>query len=307
LQARPSVRLDAGSVAEPRRPGILIPAILAFSTRLSKVWTMSTLKKTLKAGALAVACGFGLCAVARKLKVSDRLAEFAHSVEGVPFPGAALYTFLSARQLRPLYSEIAEEIVSADHFERILDLDTGPGYLPIEIAKRDGAVSISGTDRSADMVRIAEADARAARVSRSIEFATGESGNLPFPGRYFDLVVSVNVLHHWPDPMAVFDQVFHILEPGGQFWIYDFRREAPEELWESLRRKLPAYLRILFTMGPMASWKAAYSEKHLLQLASQSHFEDPILEPGTFTLFGRKMPVFNRLRLTKPAHVKEES
>ena len=261
---------------------------------------MSTLKRILRFGMIGSLCGLGFCALARKLKLSTRMAEFAHSVEAVPFPGTRLYTFLASRQMRPLYASIADEIVAAGHFNRVLDLNTGPGYLPIELALRDPASSISGIDESPDVIRIADADARASEVAGSVEFAVGEPTNLPFPGRYFDLVVSVNVLHHWREPLAVFEEVFHVLAPGGQFWIYDYEKDVPPEKWEPLQKKLSLFLRMALLLGPIASSKIAYDESQMVAMADQTHFKHIVFERRALPLFGEPMLVFNRLKLEKP-------
>jgi ubiquinone/menaquinone biosynthesis C-methylase UbiE len=208
--------------------------------------------------------------------------------------------------MRSLYAGVADEIVKTHHFGRILDLGSGLGYLPIEIALRDRNTAIVGIDASSDMVRIAETNARANRIGKSVEFATGEPTNLPFPGRYFDLVASINVLHHWRDPMAVFEEVHHVLTPGGQFWICDYRRDISPEEWESIRHSLAFHLHIPFSIGPMASSMSAYCDDDLLSMANKAHFEDVTLEHRTFEMFGRQMPVFHILKLTKPAQTKDE-
>ena len=279
---------------------MLIEAVERITGRVS--FDMGKLAKALKTGIVAGACGVGLCALARKLKLSSRVAEVAQSIEAVPFPGTRLYTFLASRGLRPLYSAIADDITGTDRFSRVLDLGTGVGYLPIELAMRNSA-TIVGVDPSPDMIRIANANALAYGVAKEVEFATGDTVNLPFPGRYFDLVVGVNVLHHWRAPLAVFEEVFHILVPGGQFWIYDYRKDVPPETWESLETKLPFFQRLGLQFGPIASSKVAYSEPELLTLASKTHFEEPIIEKVTLPLFSQPMPVFIRLKLHKPAHV----
>lgn len=282
------------------RPGMVIERIKDAIAWAVGRFNMGNLKKTLKAGIVAGVCGLGLCALAKKLNLPSRIAELAHSVEAVPFPGTRLYSFLAAKQLRPMYAVIAEEIASGEQFERILDLGTGPGYLPVEIALRNPAARVSGIDESRDMVQIANANAHASRVTRSVEFSMGDPTDLPFPGRYFDLAVSVNVLHHWKEPLAIFEEVFHVLVPGGQFWIYDYRRDVPQEAWESLRGKLSLVLRTVLLFGPVASSRAAYTKDDLLKMAEQTHFEGPKVEEVTLPLFGHPMPAFNLLKLHKP-------
>ncbi|HEY3298134.1 MAG TPA: class I SAM-dependent methyltransferase [Armatimonadota bacterium] len=267
---------------------------------------MSKLGKAIKTGAVAAVCGIGLCAVAKKLKLTSRLADVAHSVEGVPFPGVNLYSFLASKQLRSLYAQIAEEITGVFSGQQILDLNTGVGLLPLEIAERNPNLHVIGLDKSSEMIQVAQVNAKAARVRPCIEFNVGEPTNLPFPGRYFDLVVSVNALHHWTNPAVVMDEVFHVLKPGGEFWIYDYRCDVSEEIWDTAQSELPLYLALPFMVGPKASWKAACSDEKMLSLVKVSHFEQVSVEKRTFKLYGREMPVFNRILLKKPEQAREE-
>ena len=294
-------------IQEWRRPGMLTTAIRSGLTWINEKFDMSTLKKTIKAGLIAGACGVGICALARKLNLSTHAADFIHSIEAGPFPGANLYDFLTARNMRTMYTAIAEDVVAENHFDKILNLNTGTGYLPIDIAAMNPNTSIVGIDDSPGMIQIAETNARASKVGKSVEFTIGDSTNLPFPGRYFDLAVSVTALHHWRDPLAVFQEIYHVLQPGGQFWIYDYRREVPGEIWDRVLSKMPLYLRLPFMVGPMASWRASLNEKDLLDLASQTHFEVEKLEHKTFTIFGESMPVFNRFVLVKREQIREET
>ncbi|MCL6628310.1 MAG: class I SAM-dependent methyltransferase [Armatimonadetes bacterium] len=261
---------------------------------------MRVVKKAVKVALVAGVVGIGLHAVSRKLKLPSRIADFAHSVEGVPFPGTKLYSFLAAREFVGMYKAIADDILTADHFERILDVGTGVGYLPIELAQKDREISIVGIDQSPEMTRIANANAHAFRVDKAVQLVTGDPANLPFPGRYFDLVVAVLVLHHWKDPSAVFEEVFHVLKPGGQFWIYDYRKNVPEEIWDTLRSKLSWLQKTLLLFGPIPSSKAAYEKEQVLALAKRFHFEEIETEEIALPLFEKAMPVFNRFMFRKP-------
>jgi ubiquinone/menaquinone biosynthesis C-methylase UbiE len=267
---------------------------------------MGKLKLGLKARIIAGLLSAGLYTLLRKLDISARMASLVHLMEAVPFPGTGMYTFLAARQLRPLYAAIAEEILEDDRITKLLDLGTGIGYLPIEIARRKPDVAVSGIDETADLIQIAQADARAARVSNSVDFVMGDPTSLPYPGRYFDMVVSVNVLHHWKDPVKVLEEVYHILAPGGQFWLYDYRSDVQPETWKRLLDNLPFLLRMAVLIGPVASSKFAYSMEDLLKMAGQTHFKIGAFERLSFPFFGRPMPVFNLLRLQKPETVPEE-
>lgn len=267
---------------------------------------MGTLPKSVKTGLIVGACGIGLCAIARKMKLASRVATLAHSIEGVPFPGVNLYSFLASRQMQSLFAEIASEIGSTRRFDQILDLGTNVGLLPIEIARCVPDAHIVGIDRSQNMIQIAQTNARANQVGSKLEFSVGDPSRLPFPGRYFDLVVSVNALHHWSEPTLVFEEVYHVLKPGGEFWIYDYRSDVDEGIWKTAMSHLPVYLSAPFAVGPRASAESAFSDEQLMKYVARTHFVDPVIEKRSFTLFGQRLPIFNRLSMKKLDQVHDE-
>jgi ubiquinone/menaquinone biosynthesis C-methylase UbiE len=262
---------------------------------------MSMIKKAAKGVLLAAACGAGLCALGKKGGIGRVVSDIAQSVEGVPFPGTAMYAFLAAKQLQPLYAAIAEQMSEDEPFRRLLHIDTGAGYLPIELARRDSSRHLIGLDESRDMIRIARANARAFGVRRSVQFRTGSPSNLPYPGRYFDRVVSVNVLRQWHNPLEVMEEVFHILEPGGHFWIYDYRKGLPEDMWSNVQCELPHLMKMALQFGPMASSRDSLDPERVMELATQSHFIHQGMDEMALPVFGCEMPAFTRTILMKPA------
>lgn len=261
---------------------------------------MGKLAKIIKAGAIAGACGVGLCAIERKFRLTERLASLAHNVEIGPFPGTRTYSFLISKQMRPMYAAIADELTDVPLFNRILDIGTGTGYLPIEIASRKPDASVYGMDESESMVQIAEANRRALHVSKNVEFITGDPSSIPFPGRFFDLAVCVNVLHHWKKPEEILHEIYHTLVPGGELWMYDYRSDVKQDVWDKLRSGLQIHLRLPFVVGPIASGNTAYNRNQIKKLVSKSGFELIGIENRTFEIFGTNMPVFNVIKLHKP-------
>ena len=51
----------------------------------------------------------------------------------------------------------------------------------------------------------------------NIEFVQGDVGALPFEDESFDLVLSLNGFHAFPDKEAAYNEVFRVLKPGGTF------------------------------------------------------------------------------------------
>ncbi len=108
--------------------------------------------------------------------------------------------------------------------ETALDIACGPGLVGRAIAER-GANSI-GIDLTEAMLREASLDARAAGAS--LPLVRGAAERLPFGDRQFDLVISRNAFHHFPDPALVMGEAARVLRAGGRIIIEDM--QAPEPL-----------------------------------------------------------------------------
>lgn len=52
---------------------------------------------------------------------------------------------------------------------------------------------------------------------KNVRFRQGDVGALPFPDGSFDLVLSLNGFHAFPDKEAAYRETFRVLKPGGTF------------------------------------------------------------------------------------------
>jgi len=116
----------------------------------------------------------------------------------------------------------------------VLDIGTGSGLLAIELAKaKDCHFNIIAIDISENMIRQATENARQAGVEHRIKFLVSTAAALPFPDSYFDLVISYASLHHWFEPVAVFNEVERIVKETGNFIIRDNKRVYQNPFWKS--------------------------------------------------------------------------
>lgn len=160
-------------------------------------------------------------------------------IEGIPGIAARWYAVVArlGAPLRDLYRDVGGEVCSALPSGRVLDVGTGPGYLPLEIAHRCAGLEIIGVDVSGAMVEIARRNAARAGLSDRVHFQLANAADLPFADESFDLVVSTLSLHHWADPGACFREIYRVLSADGAALIYDIRRDTSREANAVFRRR----------------------------------------------------------------------
>lgn len=160
------------------------------------------------------------------------------------------------------YSQVADEIVSSSATGTMLDLGTGPGYLPIEIVKRNPEINIVGIDLSKKLIHMAQANAAKAGLSGQLQFEVGNATNLRFDDDVFDMVISTGMLHSLRNPVKVLKEIYRVLKKGGQAWVFDPAKVASDvdlAKWKaSLSFGDKFYLRLFKLLGlhkPIATYR----------------------------------------------------
>jgi ubiquinone/menaquinone biosynthesis C-methylase UbiE len=142
-------------------------------------------------------------------------------IERIPGVLASSYEKATRMVIDSYYGQLAEEIVSTFKAGMILDLGTGPGYLPIEIVRRAPDINIVGIDLSRSLVRMARSNAVKAGFTRQLRFEIGNASRLHFDSASFDMVISTGMLHSLKNPVAVLNEMHRVVKKGGETWIYD--------------------------------------------------------------------------------------
>ncbi len=114
------------------------------------------------------------------------------------------------------YIEQALAGVPEDFAAKLLEVPVGTGVLTMQVYKELPDADITCLDYSADMMRSAQKKAEAAGI-RNITFRQGDVGALPFEDASFDIVLSLNGFHAFPDKEAAYRETFRVLKPGGTF------------------------------------------------------------------------------------------
>jgi ubiquinone/menaquinone biosynthesis C-methylase UbiE len=143
------------------------------------------------------------------------------SLERIPGPLAPVYEKAARLAIETYYRPTAEEITARFNAGLLLDIGAGPGYLPIEIARRLPAARVVCLDLSRQLIQRARRNAQSAGVADRLEFIVGHAAVTPFEDDRFDMVISTGVLHSLRDPQAFFFEVRRVLKKNAQAWVYD--------------------------------------------------------------------------------------
>jgi len=156
--------------------------------------------------------------------------------EEIPWPFTRLYDRYPNRIFVKWFRRIARDIKDRQISGTILDVGTGPGRLPIEIAKQTNNVKVVGIDISDGMVKIAKKNAEKEGLTDKVKFAVGSAYNTGFDDCSIDLVVSTGLIHHLKEPVNAFNEMYRILKHEREAWMYDGRKDATKiEIKESVR------------------------------------------------------------------------
>ena len=169
-------------------------------------------------------------------------------IEAIPSFGAGIYALIAKKSpmIHDIHVDVAEEVSAQISSGRLLDIGTGPGYVPFEIAKRAPGLEIVGIDLSPGMVEIAEKQAKELGLSDRVTFKAANAGSLPFEDGQFDLIISTLSLHHWLKPAEYIKELHRVLKKNGQIWLYDIWRDTPKEIDEQVRKKYGWFLAFLY-------------------------------------------------------------
>jgi ubiquinone/menaquinone biosynthesis C-methylase UbiE len=148
---------------------------------------------------------------------------------------------------RYVHPEVLRGLLSTsglDRASRALEVGCGTGNY-IAAVEESAGCECWGIDPSAEML------VKATAPSLRVRFHHGNAEDLDFPADFFDLVFSVDVIHHLTDRRAYFGEAYRVLRSGGKVctvtdseWIIRHRPPLAIYFPETVEVDLSRYPRI---------------------------------------------------------------
>ena len=148
------------------------------------------------------------------------LGKEANFYDGMMTCSTALGTAVSklvwsiSKEKNEAYIEKALSGIPADFSGKLLEVPVGTGVLTVPVYKTLPNADITCLDYSESMMASAQKKAQMLDIS-NITFRQGDVGKLPFPDESFDIVLSMNGFHAFPDKEAAYRETFRVLKKGG--------------------------------------------------------------------------------------------
>jgi SAM-dependent methyltransferase len=184
-------------------------------------------------------------------EISTRLVSF--SADSADPPGvnnydsfAEAYTASNENNLLNAYYERPAMLALAGDVAGRRILDAGCGAGPLFAALRDRGAIVTGIDKSAGMLELAQR-----RLGADADLQVAELGGpLPFPDGTFDDVTASLVLHYLEDWGPALTELRRVLKPGGRL-IVSVDHPFAENLWHREAGLKPDYFA---TYNYVAEW-----------------------------------------------------
>ena len=114
------------------------------------------------------------------------------------------------------YLEKALSGIPEDFAGKLLEVPVGTGVLTMPVWQSLPQAEITCLDYSPDMMASAQEKAKQLGIA-NVAFTQGDVGALPFADESFDIVLSLNGFHAFPDKEAAYRETYRVLKKGGIF------------------------------------------------------------------------------------------
>lgn len=121
-----------------------------------------------------------------------------------------------------------------NNMKTILDVGAGTAQIPIELCRRHPTVQVVAIDMARHMLRVGQGNVDRAGLADRIQLQLCDAKHMPFGDASFDGIMSNSIVHHIPEPFAVFAEMARVVQAGGLLFVRDLLRPADEATLKSL-------------------------------------------------------------------------
>lgn len=161
------------------------------------------------------------------------------------------------------------EVAGAARGARVLDLGCGPGDIAVRIARRRPDWRVVAVDASAAMLDLAVGLMRRLLPTSRVRFLRCDAKHTPLASGAFDVIACNSLLHHMPEPVALWREIGRLVRPGGAILLRDLHRPhsdaAARRIVEQHAEGASALLCEEFHRSLLAAFTVAEIEQQLNQ------------------------------------------
>ena len=118
----------------------------------------------------------------------------------------------------------------------IIDVGTGTARIPSELCGREPACRVVGLDLAQEMLRVGQRNVRDASLAGQVSLQCASVTSLPFRDACAPVLMSNSLIHHLPDPIAAFGEMYRVVSSGGVVFVRDLFRPASQSELDHLVR-----------------------------------------------------------------------
>jgi ubiquinone/menaquinone biosynthesis C-methylase UbiE len=174
-------------------------------------------------------------------------------------------------------AQLARSAASPIHW--IADLGSGNAKIPLAMCPLLlSAVRVCVIEMSREMLAVAGRNRARAGISPcQVHLVNGDAKRLPFADRSAGMVTSNSLIHHIPDPRAVFQEIARIARTGAPILIRDLVRPGNQQILEQLIQTHAAPWRPLQRKLFADSLHAALTLEEVRQILDRSGLADVVV------------------------------
>jgi ubiquinone/menaquinone biosynthesis C-methylase UbiE len=116
----------------------------------------------------------------------------------------------------------------------VLDVGTGTAQIPIELCRRNQAHQVTAIDLADHMLAVGRENVRRAGLETRLRLERWDAKDMPCPDGAFAAVMSNSIVHHIPEPIAVFVEMVRVVRAGGVLFVRDLLRPDEEPTLRNL-------------------------------------------------------------------------